>query len=154
MALYAYRVTAGQESIVADLLHEKIKKDKARAAGAHAFAGIKAILVSPRLKGYLIVESTDELEAKKLITNVPHVKGALHRSMAIGDVAELLESKPVEIVLNRGDLVEIVSGAFKGEKAKVVRVDKDKEEVTVELIEVAVPIPVTIKQNTIKVIPQ
>ncbi len=152
--LYAYRVTAGQESIVADLLHEKIKKDKAKPAEARGFKALRALLVSPQLKGYLIVESLDELEARKLITNVPHVKGALHRSMAVTDVAELLESKPVEIVINKGDLVEIVSGAFKGEKAKVVRIDKDKEEVTVELVEVAVPIPVTIKMNTIKVIPQ
>ncbi|MCX6767511.1 MAG: transcription elongation factor Spt5 [Candidatus Micrarchaeota archaeon] len=152
--LFAYRVTAGQESIVADLLHEKIKKDKSKAAEQRQFNALKALIVSPRLKGYLIVESGDELEARKLITNVPHVKGALHSSMAIGDIAELLESKPVEIVINRGDLVEIVAGAFKGEKAKVVRIDKDKEELTVELIEVAVPIPVTIKLNTIKVIPQ
>jgi len=152
--LYAYRVTAGQESIVADLLHEKIKKDKAKEPDKRGFKALKALIISPKLKGYLIVESSDELEARKLITNVPHVKGALHRSMAIGDVAELLESKAAEIVLNRGDLVEISSGAFKGEKAKVVRIDRDKDELTVELIEVAVPIPVTIKMNTIRVISQ
>ena len=41
-----------------------------------------------------------------------------------------------------------------GERAKVVRIDKDKEEVTVELVEVAVPIPVTIKLGTVKVLPK
>lgn len=144
--LYAYRVTAGQESIVADLLYEKIKKTK--------IAAINAVVVSPRLKGYILVESSDELEAKRLITNVPHIKGVLHKSMKIDDIREMLESKPQEIILNRGDLVEIISGPFKGEKAKVVRIDKEKEELTVELVEVAVPIPVTIKLATVKILPQ
>jgi transcriptional antiterminator NusG len=54
----------------------------------------------------------------------------------------------------KGDLIEITSGPFKGERAKVVRIDKEKEEVTVELVEVAVPIPVTIKMGTIKALPQ
>ena len=145
MALYAYRVTAGQESIVADMLYEKIKKYK---------LPVKSLIVSPQLKGYLIAEADNDVEAKQAIQNVPHVKGLLKNTMAIGDITELLESKPVEVVINRGDMVEIVSGPFKGEKAKVVRIDLEKEDVTVELIEVAVPIPVTIKLGTIKVLPQ
>ncbi len=142
--LYAYRVTAGQENIVADLLSEKIKKTKSL---------VSALLVSSRLKGYLIVESPDEVEAKKLVTNVPHVKSVLNRPIAFDEIKELLESKPQEVLLNKGDLVEITGGPFKGEKAKVVRIDNDKEEVTVELVEVAVPIPVTLKLNTVKVLP-
>ncbi|MBI4360617.1 transcription elongation factor Spt5 [Candidatus Micrarchaeota archaeon] len=142
--LYAYRVTAGQENIVADLLSEKIRKTKSQ---------VSALLVSSRLKGYLIVESPDEVEAKKLVTNVPHVKSVLNKPIAFDEIKELLESKPQEVLLNKGDLVEITGGPFKGEKAKVVRIDNDKEEVTVELVEVAVPIPVTLKLNTVKVLP-
>jgi len=143
--LLAYRVTSGQESIVADLLFEKVRKTK---------VPINAIIVSPRLKGYLMVESPDETEAKRLIVNVPHVKGVLARPIDISEIREMLESKPAEITLAKGDLVEITSGPFKGEKAKVVRIDKEKEDVTVELVEVAVPIPVTIRLATIKVLPQ
>ncbi|MBU1197102.1 transcription elongation factor Spt5 [Candidatus Micrarchaeota archaeon] len=143
--LFAFRVTAGQENIVADLLNEKTKKTK---------APIQGIVVSPYLKGYLIAEAENEVEAKRLITNVPHVKGVLQRPMQIEDLKEMLESKPQEITLEESDLVEITSGPFKGEKAKVVRIFKDKEEVIVELVEVAVPIPVTIKINTVKVLQQ
>ena len=130
---------------MADLLYEKIRKNH---------LPVKSLIVSNHLKGYLIAEADNDVEAKRAITNVPHVKGMLKQTMKIGDITELLESKPVEIVINKGDLVEIVSGPFKGEKAKVVRLDKEKEDVTVELIEVAVPIPVTIKLGTIKVLPQ
>jgi len=145
MALYTYRVTAGQESIVADMLYEKIRKFK---------LPVKALVVSPMLKGYLIAEADNEFDAKQAIQNVPHVKGLLANTMQIADISTFLESKPIEVIINRGQLVEIVSGPFKGEKAKVVRIDTEKDDVTVELIEVAVPIPVTIKLNTIRVLPQ
>jgi len=49
-----------------------------------------------------------------------------------------------------GDTVEMVSGPFKGERAKVVKIDEAKDEVTVELVEVAVPIPVTVKTKMLK----
>ncbi len=138
-------MTAGQESIVADLLQEKIKKSK---------APVQALIVSPRLKGYIIVEALNDVEAKRLTAAVPHVKGVLQKTISLEEIKELLESKPQELQLVKGDLVEITSGPFKGEKAKVVRIDKVKEEVTVELVEVAVPIPVTIKMGTIKALPQ
>ncbi|MFA4946206.1 MAG: transcription elongation factor Spt5 [Candidatus Micrarchaeia archaeon] len=143
--LFAYRVTAGQESIVADLLHEKARKKK---------VPINAFLISPRLKGYLIVESTSEVEAKQLITNVPHVKSVLPQPIPFVEIKSLLESKPAVVNFNKGDLVEVTNGPFKGERAKVVRIDPEKDDVTVELVEVAVPIPVTIKTDAIKLLPQ
>lgn len=48
--------------------------------------------------------------------------------------------------------MELVSGPFKGEKARVVRVDVKKEEITVELFEATVPIPVTVQGDSIKVL--
>ena len=143
--IFAFRVTAGQENIVADLLYEKTKK---------THAPVKSIIVSPYLKGYLIAECDNEIEAKKLITNVPHAKGVLHRPMQIADLKDMLESTAPEINYDEGQLVEIISGPFKGEKAKIVKIFREKDEVIVELVEVAVPIPVTIKLNTIKAMAQ
>jgi len=59
---------------------------------------------------------------------------------------------PPPIRVGVGDLVEISMGPFKGSRAKVIRVDEQKEEVTIELIESTVPIPVTVKVDAIKVI--
>ncbi len=143
--LFTYRVTAGQESIVADLLKEKIKKTK---------APISAIVASPQLSGYLIVESNNVIEARKLASDVPHVKGVLRKTMKIEDIRDLLEKKKPQIKLSKGDIVEITSGPFKGERSKIIRIDDKKEEATVELIEVAVPIPVTIKLNSVKALPK
>ena len=51
-----------------------------------------------------------------------------------------------------GDIVEFFVGPFKGYKARVIKVDQSKEEITVELMDVAVPIPVTTKSDMAKII--
>ena len=48
--------------------------------------------------------------------------------------------------------MELISGPFKGEKARVQQIDQTKEEITVELIEAMVPIPVTVKGDSVRVI--
>jgi len=56
------------------------------------------------------------------------------------------------INIQKKDTVEIISGPFKREQAKITRIDKQKEEVVVELLEAAVPIPITLKMDSVKVI--
>ena len=63
-----------------------------------------------------------------------------------------LEQKKQEVNIQEKDIIEVISGAFKREQAKVKRIDKIKEEVVVELLEAAVPIPITIKLDAVKVI--
>ena len=141
--IYVYRVTAGQEKIVLDMVQKKVKKDK-----LHVYS----IAHFEDLKGYLIVEGEDEVSVRQAGLRIPHIKGVLDRPMGMKDIEGMIEAaKPAVLSINKGDLVELISGPFKGEKARVIKIDANKDEVTVELTEVAVPIPVTIKANTIKV---
>ncbi|HIH19503.1 TPA: transcription elongation factor Spt5 [Candidatus Micrarchaeota archaeon] len=141
--IYVYRVTAGQEKVVLDMLMKKIKKETLK---------VYSIAHFEDLKGYLIVEGEDEVSVRQAGLRIPHIKGVLDRPMAIKDIEGMIEAaKPAVLSVNKGDLVELISGPFKGEKARVIKIDTNKDEVTVELSEVAVPIPVTIKANTIKV---
>ncbi|MCK5334310.1 MAG: hypothetical protein KAJ24_07355, partial [Candidatus Aenigmarchaeota archaeon] len=55
-----------------------------------------------------------------------------------------------EITFHDGDLVEVIGGPFKREKAKIVRLDETKREAKIELVESAVPIPITIKLDLLK----
>jgi len=64
----------------------------------------------------------------------------------------MLEQAKVNVDIRKNDIVEIISGPFKREKAKIVRIDETKEEVVVELLEAAVPIPITVKLDSVKVI--
>jgi len=63
-----------------------------------------------------------------------------------------LQPKEQEVELNVGYTIEVIGGPFKGEKGKVTRYDKTKREVTIELLEVAVPIPVTVSVEFIKIL--
>ena len=64
----------------------------------------------------------------------------------------MLEQVKREVDIRKNDVVEIISGPFKRENAKITRIDKTKEEVVVELLGAAVPIPITVKIDAVKVI--
>jgi transcriptional antiterminator NusG len=64
----------------------------------------------------------------------------------------MLEQVRRDINIKKNDIVEIISGPFKREQAKITRIDKAKEEVVVELLGAAVPIPITVKMDSVKVI--
>lgn len=140
--IFVYRVTAGQEKVVADVLHNKVKKEK---------IPLYSIAFMDTLKGYLIIEAADEVAARQAAMRIPHIKGVLRKSMTLEEMGTLIAVKAAGIKLNKGDIIELISGPFKGEKARVIKIDEAKEECTVELMEVAVPIPVTIKMNTLRV---
>ena len=58
----------------------------------------------------------------------------------------------IQRVQEEGNIVEVISGPFKGEKARVQRIDQAKEEVTVELFEAMVPIPITVRGDHVRVL--
>ena len=140
--IYTIRVTSGQEKITATMLSKKARAEK---------IGIYSIVYIENVKGYLFVEAAEENAIVKLIQRVKHVKGFLRKPVELKEIEELVKaSKKAVLALEPGDLIEMVSGPFKGERAKVTKIDEAKDEVTVELIEVAVPIPVTVKTKMIK----
>ncbi len=148
---YLLRTTTTQEDAVVDMLYQK--------ATLEGNTGVYAILHPGAIKGYVFIEALDLGDAIQLVQGVPHTKGFV-KDKAGGsaevdfdkEVKPLLTPKSSVLDVKKGDLVELIAGPFKGEKAKVIRVDSNKEEVTVELIEATVPIPVTAKGMHIKVV--
>jgi len=145
MVVFPVRTTVGQESLVVDILNNRIKSET---------LPIYSISVIPGLKGYVLIEAQDELTVRHAITNTPHVKGhgIVKGAVNVDELNSLLESKPLMQSIKLGAKVELIAGPFKGEKATVLRVNDTKEEVTVELLEAAVKIPVTIKAEHIRII--
>lgn len=136
------RVTSGQEKIIAEILMKKGKAEK---------LDVYSIMHVENVKGYLFVEAADENTLVKLIQKVKHVKGFLKKPITIDEIETLVKAeKQPSMVMEVGDIVEMSSGPFKGERAKVLNIDESKDEITVELIEVAVPIPVTVKSKMVK----
>ena len=141
--IYSYRVTAGQEHIVLDMLVNKVNKTP---------EDIYGVFIFPDVKGYLFVEVKDISTARNLSQGIPHIKGVLPRPVPTVELVRMAEKTAQIISVSRGDIVEFTSGPFKGERARVKRVDDTKGTITVELIEAAVPVPVTAKSGTVKLI--
>ncbi len=139
--LYTIKTVVGRENIVADTIASKTKTNK---------LNIQALLHPEEIKGYIFIEG-DIADIEKAVQMVPHIRGLIKNPVAISQVQRFLQPKKVEIELNIGDIVEVIGGPFKGEKGKVTHFDKVKRECTIELIEAAIPIPVTVSVEFVKV---
>ncbi len=140
--IYILRTTSGRENAVIGALETKLMSGT---------SGIKALLHPGELKGYLFVEG--ELhEIEETLKNVPHIRGMIKKEMPVAELRRFLETKKIEMEVSRGDIVEVVGGPFKNEKGKITRVDESKEEITIELLEAAIPIPITVGMASVRVL--
>lgn len=140
--IFALRTTAGREKQVVDKLIAIAKKQDS----------IYSVLSPAEVRGYVFVEAENRSDVQQAVYGVPHVKGVVEGTVSIDETTHFLESKPTQINIEKNDIVELISGPFKVEKAKVIRVNKIKEEVVVELLEAAVAIPLTLKIDAVRVI--
>ncbi|MGC8629303.1 MAG: transcription elongation factor Spt5 [Candidatus Micrarchaeia archaeon] len=140
---FVVRVTSSQERISADILQNKVEK-----TGLPVYA----IVTAEGMRGYLIVEAEDMSTIKDLIQDEPHMKGVLPAPLSEEELDKMISIKKAVQEIGDGDIVEFTSGPFKGYKAKVIKAEKGKEEITVELMDVAVPIPVTTKASLAKIV--
>lgn len=134
------RTTSGREHIAIDLLQTKIKNEN---------IPIKSIFHPEEIKGYIFMEGSPG-SVKEAIENARHVRGIVDPDVGLDQIERFLVPEKQEIKVAVGDTVEIIGGPFKGEKAKITRTDETNKEVTVELLEAAIPIPVTISINSIR----
>jgi transcriptional antiterminator NusG len=142
-AIFAVKTTANQERSVANLIAMVTRKEQ---------LDVRSILVPEELKGYVLVESPMQEIVEQAITNIPHAKAVVRGASSIAEVQHFLAPKPTVTGISEGDIVELTAGPFKGEKARVKRIDEAKEEITVELSEAMVPIPVTVRGDIVRVL--
>ncbi|HVC58094.1 MAG TPA: transcription elongation factor Spt5 [Candidatus Acidoferrales bacterium] len=139
---FVVKVTSGQERIAANMLQNKMTPE----------IPVYSIIVVEGMRGYIIVEAEDEVAVRQYITKGRNIRGILPKPLAEDEVNKLIEVRSHAVEIQRGDSIEFTSGPFKGYKAKVLKVDELKDDITVELMDVVVPIPITTKMNTAKVI--
>ncbi len=104
------------------------------------------------LRGYIILEAEDKESAEEAVFNLPYIKGIIGKTIEYEEIKGMVEPSVKAISIKDGDIVEMIGSTFKGEKAKVLRVDKQKEEVVVSLLGAVVSFPVTVKLDNVKVI--
>ncbi len=141
--IFALRTTANREDQVMDFVTSNAKRK-----GLEVYA-----VVRPHgMRGYIFIESGNKTDAEQAAFNVPYARGILPHTVDYHEIEHMIEQVKREVNMQKNDICEIISGPFKREKAKITRIDKAKEEVVVELLEAAVPIPITVKIDAVKVI--
>jgi len=104
------------------------------------------------LRGYILLEAEDRESAEEAAFDLPYVKGIIGKTINYEEIKNMIEPSATTVSIKEGDIVEIIAEPFKKEKAKVIRIDKQKEEVVVSLLGAVVPLPVTVKIDNVKVI--
>jgi transcription termination/antitermination protein NusG len=139
--LFAIRTTGGQEKVVLNLLQNRVNTQK---------INIQSVLLVNDLKGYVVLEAIDASEAFNAIQGVRHIRGQLRGELEFKDIEGYLVKKSTVTELAVDKVVEIIGGPFKGMKATITRVDHDKEEATVILLDAPYQLPVTVDANYLK----
>ena len=138
---FAIRTTGGQERVVVNLLQTRANTKK---------LSIRSIIVLDSFKGYIIVEAPDSNAAYEALAGIRHVRGQIRGDLPFKDIEGYLVKKPVVSELSTNDIVEVIAGPFKSMKAKITRVDYEKQEATVVLLDSPYQIPVTVDANYLK----
>jgi transcriptional antiterminator NusG len=140
--IYTVKTVVGRENVVAEAIAAKCKTEN---------YAIQSIVHPEEIKGYVFIEG-ELRDIERIIKDIPHVRGMIKTPIDLKQIQNFLQPRKVEIELNIGDLVEVIGGPFKGTKGKVTRYDKVKREITLEPLEVAVPIPITISVEFVKIL--
>lgn len=144
ITIFAIKTSIGHEKMVVNSIANRARKRHAE---------IFSILSPTKLRGYILVEGRKNVNSiQNLIKGLEHVKNIIEGDTALGEIEHFLTPKPLVSGIAIGDIVEIVNGPFKGEKARVKHIDESKEEITVELFEAMVSIPVTIRGDHVRVL--
>lgn len=139
--IFAVRTTAGQERNVAKFIASKVETSK---------LPIKAIFVPEMMKGYVFIEADGPHFIDEVIAGIKHVRSRVPGIVSFSEIERYIIVKPVIEELDVEDTVEIVGGPFKGMKAKITRIDKTKEEVTLELLEATFTLPITVHADYVR----
>ena len=141
--IFIIKVTTNKEERAVDMISDRAKKKN---------LNVYSVLRPHGLRGYIFLESEDRDSAEEEVFNLPYVKGIIGKTIEYSEIQGMVQPTIESVSIKEGDIVEMIGSTLKGEKAKVLRIDKQKEEVVVSLFGAVVPLPVTVKIDNVKVI--
>ncbi|MCL5018409.1 MAG: transcription elongation factor Spt5 [Candidatus Pacearchaeota archaeon] len=141
--IFIIKVTTNKEERVIDMIADRAQKKS---------LNVFSVLRPHGLRGYILLEAEDRESAEEAAFDLPYVKGIIGKTISYEEIKNMIEPSVAAISIKEGDIVELIAEPFKKEKAKVIRIDKQKEEVVVSLLGAVVPLPVTVKLDNVKVI--
>jgi len=142
-AVLAIKTSRGYEREVADTLLARTEEKP---------DVVFALLVPSSLRGYVFAEGMSFEAVREMLKGIRKARGLVEGETTLKEAEPLLVPKITVEGFVEGAIVELISGPFKGEKARVKKIDQAKEEITVELIEAVVPIPVTVRGDHVRML--
>jgi len=134
------RTTRGREKTAVNAMRSKVKANN---------YDIKAVFHPEDLKGYIFIEGKEQ-DIKDIVSDVRSTRGVIDQKVGLDEIEKYLSEEQEDIKIEEGDEVEVIGGPFKGEDAKIKRVDDTNREVTIELMDAAVPIPTTVDVDMVR----
>ena len=141
--IFIIKVTTNKEEKAVEMIADRAQKKS---------LNTYAVLKPHGMRGYILLEAEDRESAEESVFNLPYVKGIVGKTIEYAEIKNMVEPSVENIDIKEGDIVEMIGSTLKGEKAKVLRIDKQKEEVVVSLLGSVVPFPITIKIDNVRVI--
>ena len=141
--IFIIKVTTNKEDKAVEMIAERSQKKQLQ---------VYTVIRPHGLRGYIILEAADKESAEEAAFNLPYVKGIIGKTLSYDEIKNMLQPEVEDYNIEVGDVVEMIADQFKKEKARVTRVDKKRGEVVVTLLGAAVPIPVTVKMDNVRVI--
>ncbi len=139
----AVKTQIGQEKTVAEYISGLAKRRKLH---------IYSILSPKPVRGYIFLEVMSPELVEEAISGMRKAKGVVPGESSMDEIEHFLTPKLAVEGIAEGDIVELSAGPFKGEKARVTKIDEANDEITVELFEATVPIPVTVRGDHVRVL--
>ena len=141
--IFIIKVTTNKEERAVDMISDKIEKKE---------LNVYSVSRPHGLRGYVFLEAEDRESAEEAVFNLPYVKGIIGKTISYEEIKNMMEPSVESISIKEGDIIEMIGSTLRGEKAKVLRVDKKKEEVVVSLLGSVVQFPMSVKLDNVKVI--
>ena len=113
---------------------------------------IFSLMVPSAMRGYVFAEGMSFEGINEMLVGIRKARGLVKGETSLKEIEPLLEPKVTVEGFVEGSIVELISGPFKGEKARVKKIDPEKEHITVELMEAVVPIPVTVRGDHVRMV--
>jgi len=139
---FAVKTTVGQEKSVARIIERRLPPGQ---------ENIFSVVVLPEVRGYVFVEAKRREHVVTTLHGIRHVRSRPVMPVRLDEISSRLVERPIIDTLNPGDTVEITAGPLKGMSGKIVRVDKPKKEVTIELAESAFPVPISVPVDHVRI---
>lgn len=111
---------------------------------------VRSIGVPADLKGYVIVEVGDPAALQALLRGVRYVKARKPIALKAEEAVSFLIPKVKVVEFEKGQVVEITGGPWKGMKGRIVEIYKTRSEAEVVLLETGFRLVVTIPLDLLK----